>query len=149
MNRRHGVPAAVLAMVSLLLAGCGGSESAESQQKQPTESVEITITDGAFKPPQLAFKQGTTVELVFKNEGKLDHEALIADTAGQDEHERMMKEHPDMHHPPGESPNIVDVHHGETARLVYTFDKRGTMLIGCHKQPDHYARGERMRVIVS
>lgn len=174
--RRRSWMWAVLAVLALLFVGCGESgngreaqseagsaeahgesgnakeahgDAGSAKEAQADQTVDITITDGAFQPRQLSFPAGTTVKFVFANKSTTMHEALIDDAAGHDEHEKMMKEHPDMHHPPGDEANIVDVEPGKTATLTHTFDKKGTMIIGCHKQPNHYARGERTTITVT
>ena len=142
MRRRRGI-AATLSVLALLATGCGGSDPEEASR-----TVEVTITDGAaFQPSQLAFETGTTVKFIFHNRGKETHEAVIGDEAAQEEHEHTMKDKPHMEMQ--KAKDFVEIHAGDTDDLTWTFDKKGAVIIGCHGQPGHYAKGEKLVVTVT
>ncbi len=142
MRRRIGV-VAVLVVLALGTAGCGGSDSEEASR-----TVEVTMADGApFQPSELSFEQGTTVRFVFHNRGKETHEAVFGDEHAQDEHEHTMVDQPHMEMQKTE--DFAEIHAGHTDELTYTFDNKGTIIIGCHGQPGHYAKGEKLTVTVT
>lgn len=142
MRRSLCILTSLLAL-AVLTTGCGGSDD----EAKASVTREIVMTDGAMRPNSLSFDVGTTVQFVFKNEGTHDHEAVFGDEELQDEHEAMMKRQPHMAMKKGKT--FVEVHKGGTETFTYTFDKAGTVFIGCHMQPDHYAQGERITVNVT
>ena len=139
---RHWRALALLAVLVLVTAACGGRSEPKADR-----TVEVTMEDNApFQPSQLQVPVGTTVNFVFHNETEHTHEAVVGDQAFQDKHEQEMEHQPHM--PMKKSRDFVEVHAGETDNLVYKFDKPGTFIIGCHQQPDHFDRGEKMTVTV-
>lgn len=142
MHRSLRILASLLAL-ALVAAGCGDSDD----EAKASVTREIVMTDGAMRPSSFSFDVGTTVEFVIKNEGTEDHEAVFGDEPFQEEHEAMMKRQPHMAMKKGKT--FVEVHKGATETFTYTFDKPGTVFIGCHMQPDHYAKGERITVNVT
>jgi uncharacterized cupredoxin-like copper-binding protein len=76
------------------------------------------------------------------NNSNAPHEFVIGDEAVQQAHEEEMTNGDEVmdNDTMDGQPYAVDVEPGETATLIYTFDKPGTLLIGCHV-PGHYAAG--------
>ena len=103
------------------------------------------MTDDAYGPAALMVARGQTVRFVFRNEGRVVHEALIGDASLQAAHDRVMLAGGHEH---VEGLPVVDVAPGSTGELVYTFDRAGQVLIGCH-QPGHYALGMRAVITVT
>lgn len=137
---RRGVAIAWLTPMLLL----GGSVAVGAVVTRPpavTRTIDVTMTDDAYSPAALSVDRGQTVRFLFRNEGRVLHEALIGDAALQAQHDR-----------PGASGHshsglaAVDVEPGATGAVVYTFSGPGTILIGCH-QPGHYAAG--MRAVIT
>jgi cation-transporting ATPase V/Cu+-exporting ATPase len=138
---RRGV--AVAWVMPIILLGATVLAGAVLHRPPPvTRTIGVTMTDDAFGPSAMTVATGQTVRFVFRNEGLVAHEALIGDAALQAAHDAQVAAH---HH--GDLP-VVDVAPGATGQLVYTFTRRGTILIGCH-QPGHYAQGMRAVVAVS
>lgn len=142
MHRSLRILASLLALV-LLGTGCGDSDG----EAKADVTREVVITEAGFRPNSLSFDEGTTVNFVFRNEDEHDHEAVFGDEELQQKHEAMMKRQPHMAMKKGKT--FVEVHKGHAENFTYTFDKAGTFFIGCHMQPDHYARGERITVNVN
>jgi uncharacterized cupredoxin-like copper-binding protein len=106
--------------------------------------VDIEMRDIAFLPATVEVKLGETVTFVFKNSGKLVHDAFLGDREAQDKHEEEMRnmKDPNDHH--GHEGGLT-VPPGQTGAMRHFFDKPGTFEIGCH-QLGHYAYG--MKVII-
>ena len=151
----------VAGLVALFAAACGsgnddhsrmdGSTGTTGATGNPTRTVDIDMLDIAFDPKTLSVQRGERIEFVFHNKGKIAHDALIGDTAAQAEHEKEMrqaKDTADGHGGHGMGDAAITVDPGETGRLTYTFDKTGTIEIGCH-QPGHYAAGMKVAVTVA
>jgi uncharacterized cupredoxin-like copper-binding protein len=139
----------LLAATALLLfaAACGGGGKDSPAIAAPTNTVDITMADIAFQPTAINAQRGERVEFVFHNSGQVPHDAFIGDAAAQADHERQMGMgggH-DMKH--GDSTGIT-VEPGKTGRLSHTFDRAGSVEIGCH-QPGHYAAGMKVTVTVA
>lgn len=120
--------------------GIGGSSTSAGAASR---TVDVNMVDIAYEPKEFTVKKGETVRFMFKNTGKIAHEALFGDAAIQDEHERTassMGAAADMS-------NMNEVQPGQTKTVTYTFDKQGTIIIGCH-EPGHYAAGMKVNVTV-
>ena len=144
-GRAAGVVAIVL--LNAALAACG--RDAGDGAADAGRSVEIEMRDVAFSPTSLDVKDGETVRFVFRNTGKLAHDAFVGDEKAQDDHEKEMREPGDaggMHH--GGDDDAITVEPGESGELTHTFRTGDELLIGCH-QAGHYAAGMKVTVDVS
>jgi uncharacterized cupredoxin-like copper-binding protein len=138
---RRGIAVAwVTPMV--LLGGIVLATTALHRPPAVSRTIDVAMTDDAYGPSAMAVATGQTVRFVFRNDGKVVHEALIGDAALQTQHDAMtaMSRHNGL--------SVIDVAPGATGELVYTFTRAGTVLIGCH-QPGHYALGMRAVITVS
>lgn len=147
--RRPLLISAVL-VLTLTVAACGSGESASSGK--PKQTIDIEMTDNAYSQEVLQVRAGEPVELTFKNEGKVDHEAIVGDEDMQDQHEEDMqaKEEMDgMGHGGGSmDSDAITVKPGESGSLTYTFKASDDgIIIGCH-EPGHYDSGMKMAVSV-
>lgn len=146
-HRRTLLAVAALALVAGACAeGEGGGDDAG-----PVRTVEVEMADIAFKPDRLTVQRGETVRFVFKNTGKVAHDAFIGDADAQADHEKEMREgggegHGDGHSGDGEEAVTVDP--GKSAEFEHTFKDGGSTEIGCH-QPGHYAEGMKIAVDVA
>jgi uncharacterized cupredoxin-like copper-binding protein len=150
----------VAAVAALLTAACGGGGGGEQSQSgaTPDRTVEVDMVDIAFEPATLTVQQGEVVRFVFRNRGQLPHDAFIGDTAAQADHEKEMRRADtgsqggghdmDGGDERGNDRDAVTVDPGKTGELTYTFDRTGTIEIGCH-QPGHYVAGMKMAVTVT
>ena len=130
---------ALLALLALLaaaaLAGCAapaGGESGGGGER----TVALTAHWSRFSTEEIEVPVGTTVRFVIHNTDPVPHELIVGDQATQDVHEKGTE----AHH--GERPGEVSVPAGTTAETTYRFDRRGTVLFGCHL-PGHWAYGMR------
>ena len=158
-RHRPALPLAVLAVLALVAASCGSSKSSATSHDVPgvstsgtsatggsVRTVDVTMADIKFDPELLSVKKGEAIRLVFHNQGKLAHEAIIGDAAGQDAHEQEMAPSGgsmDMH-----GSGALMVAAGATGELTHTFNDTGAILIGCH-EPGHYAAGMKIAVTVT
>jgi uncharacterized cupredoxin-like copper-binding protein len=129
-----------------LLAACGSDDgSAGAGAGQGADrTIDVEMRDIAFSPTSVDVRVGETVRFNFKNTGQVTHDAFIGDAGAQDAHEKEMRE--GHHH--GKQANAVSVNPGKSASLIYTFDRPGQLLIGCH-EPGHYTGGMRITVNVA
>jgi len=82
--RRIFFPAFVLTLVAIVLSGCGhhhhhamyvrdAAERVKGADWSKMETTTVTMTDFAFNPTSLSFRQGIPYKLVIKNEGSQKH----------------------------------------------------------------------------
>jgi uncharacterized cupredoxin-like copper-binding protein len=142
-------PVLGLVLAALIAGGCGGGNShhgSSADDPEPSRTIDVTMSDIHFEPTSVAVKPGETVKFVFHNEGDIVHDAFIGDEAAQTAHEKEMRHGKGGHHE--DDDHAVTVDPGQTAELTYTFDKPGTLLIGCH-QAGHYSAGMKITVTVA
>lgn len=140
MNRHHSLVALATA-AALILGACGGGSPAA----KPDRTVTIDMIDLAFRPDRLDVQVGETVRFVFRNRGKVAHDAFIGDKAAQASHEKEMQDMGGMGH--GGSREGVTVEPGKTGEITHTFGSLGQLEIACH-QPGHWKAGMVMDVRV-
>jgi uncharacterized cupredoxin-like copper-binding protein len=109
------------------------------------------MKDSRYEPTKVDVNAGDDVTFRFTNDGELRHEAFIGTETEQDAHEDEMRsdesDMEDMAHG-ADRADMVTIEPGESAELTYTFDRSGTLLIGCH-EPGHYRGGMKATVNVS
>ena len=141
----------ILATV-LLVGGCGGGGSHDSMShgsapgSGPIREIEVTMRDIMYDPPAVTVKDGETVTIVFRNAGKIRHDAFLGDEAAQAEHEKKMGMSSDSMG--GHDDDAITVGPGNAGSLTHTFKAGDTLVIGCH-QPGHYAAGMKLAVVVT
>ena len=137
-----------------ITAGCGGAKGT-SVSPGASRTVDVTMTDNAYLPTHLTVGQGETVTFRFRNDGAVEHEAVIGDDAAQMRHHEEMSaatapmEHGKANHG-GEATDTADaisVDPGRTGELVHTFTESGGLLIGCH-EPGHWEAGMKANVTI-
>ena len=97
-----------------------------------------------FTPDRLQFKQGETVRLRIRNEGKLMHEFVIGTKKELDAHAEMMIKHPGMEH---DEPYMAHVAPGQTGEIVWTFNRAGEFDFAC-LIAGHYQAGMVGKILV-
>ena len=139
---------AILSLPALvLLAACGSDDGGPALASAGEDrTIEIEMRDIAFSPAEVDVRTGEKIRFVFTNRGTLTHDAFIGDAAAQERHEKDMRSGHD--HGDGDGGNAVTVKPGKQAQLVYTFDRPGQLLIGCH-EPGHYPGGMKVTVNVA
>lgn len=140
---------AALSLVAVaVFAACGSGTDSSSPADR---TVEVTMKDIAFEPATVTVKKGETVRFVFRNAGKVDHDAFVGDAMAQMDHEQDMRKgamdggHDGGH---GGEAMAVTVKPGKTEELTHTFDMAETMEIGCH-QAGHYEAGMKLTIEVT
>lgn len=130
-----------LAMTALLFAGAAGCRPA-SAGSDDVRTVIVEIRHSRFSPDQLTFSRGDRVRFVIRNTDPIDHEFILGDEEVQELHEFGTEaEH-------GTIPGEVTALAGDEASTTYMFDRRGTLIYGCHL-PGHYDYGMRGTVRIS
>jgi uncharacterized cupredoxin-like copper-binding protein len=130
------------------LSSGGGSEiGAPAAADQATRTVHVTSLDRmAFDPGTSAVTAGETVTFEVTNAGQTMHEFTLGDAATRQEHAGMMAQIPEgMAH---DIANSLWLLPGETKRLTWRFDARGTLEYGCH-EPGHYEAGMYGEIVIS
>ena len=97
--------------------------------KAVKRTITVSMSDTMrFSPDLIEVKQGDTIKLVMKNEGKQLHELVIGTKKELDEHAALMVKFPNMEH--GE-PYMAHVPVGKTAEIIWTFNKPGDFDFAC------------------
>ncbi len=128
-------------------AACSSDDSPE-QATGSDRTVTVTMTDNAYAPTSIPAKAGETVTFRFVNDGTMTHEAYIGSGADQDDHAAEMMKGDDGHSMHMAGDDVVTVEPGQDAELTTTFDRAGTVVIGCH-QPGHWESGMKATVTVT
>jgi uncharacterized cupredoxin-like copper-binding protein len=143
---RHRL-AAVVGLLALVAAGCGGHDhtSGAGDSAAAARTIRIEMRDTAYSPESIEVDKGETVRFVFTNKGTVPHDAFVGDAAAQTTHEEEMRADGGEHHHGGDG---VTVEPGKTADLTETFEQAGTTFIGCH-EPGHWDAGMKLTVTVA
>ena len=108
-------------------------------------SIAILMDDRMrFTPDKLELRQGETVRLILKNQGKLLHEMVIGTKAVLDEHAALMARFPGMEH---DEPYMAHVAPGKTGTIIWTFNKAGEFDFAC-LIAGHYQAGMVGKILV-
>lgn len=99
---------------------------------KPARIVQVTMieSDGKmlFLPARIEVKKGEQVKFVLRNNGKLEHEFVLASTAENLEHAEAMKANPDMDH---NDPNGKHVAPSKSSEIIWRFTKTGEFEYAC------------------
>jgi len=103
-----------------------------------TRTIEVRMTDNMrFTPDLIEVREGETVRLTHKNDGKTLHEFVLGTKKELDEHAALMLKFPTMEH---DEPYMAHVGAGKKAEIVWTFNRAGTFDFAC-LIPGHYQAG--------
>jgi uncharacterized cupredoxin-like copper-binding protein len=92
-------------------------------------TIRVSMNDTMrFVPSSIRVREGETVRLLVKNNGKLMHEFVIGTKKELDEHAALMKKFQNMEH---DEPYMVHVAPGGTGEIVWTFNRAGDFDFGC------------------
>jgi uncharacterized cupredoxin-like copper-binding protein len=92
-------------------------------------SINIAMTDAMrFAPDRLTVRQGETVRLVIRNNGKMLHELVIGTRQELDAHAALMLKFPNMEH---DEPYMAHVDPGKTGQIVWHFNRAGEFDFAC------------------
>ena len=116
------------------------------EAKAARRSIEIRMTDNMrFAPDLLSVRQGETVRLVIRNDGRMLHEFVMGTKRELDEHATLMVKFPDMEH---DEPYMAHVPPGKSAQIVWTFNRAGHFDFAC-LIAGHYQAGMVGKINVS
>ena len=114
--------------------------------KSAKRTIEVSMTDAMrFSPDKIEVRQGDTLKLVMKNNGKQLHEFVIGTKKELDEHAALMMKFPNMEH---DEPYMAHVPPGKSGEIVWTFNKPGTFDFAC-LIAGHYQAGMVGKIIVA
>ena len=103
-----------------------------------TRTIEVRMTDKMrFSPELIEVREGETVRLTHKNDGKTLHEFVLGTKKELDEHAALMVKFPTMEH---DEPYMAHVGAGKTGEIVWTFNRAGDFDFAC-LIPGHYQAG--------
>jgi uncharacterized cupredoxin-like copper-binding protein len=101
-------------------------------------TIEVRMTDKMrFTPDMIEVREGETVRLTHKNDGKILHEFVLGTKKELDEHAALMLKFPTMEH---DEPYMAHVGAGKTGEIVWTFNRAGEFDFAC-LIPGHYQAG--------
>ncbi len=94
-----------------------------------SRTIRIAMDDSMrFTPGLITVRQGETIRLVFTNNGKIMHEAVIGTMPELQQHSALMKKFPTMEH---EAPYMAHVKPGQSQEIIWTFNKAGEFYFAC------------------
>ena len=92
-------------------------------------TIRVSMSDAMrFSPASIAVREGETVRIIVKNEGKLMHEFVLGTRQTHDEHAALMVKFPNMEH---DEPYMVHVPPGKSGTIVWTFNRAGAFGFAC------------------
>lgn len=108
-------------------------------------TVSIRMTDAMrFEPDTLQIRQGETVRLLLRNDGRLMHEMVIGTHAALAEHAEAMRKFPGMEH---DEAYMAHVSQGRQGEILWHFNRAGEFGFAC-LIPGHYEAGMQGRIVV-
>jgi uncharacterized cupredoxin-like copper-binding protein len=114
--------------------------------KAVNRTIDIRMTDAMrFAPDRLTVRQGETVRLMIRNDGKMLHELVIGTKQELDEHAALMVKFPNMEH---DEPYMAHVNPGKTGQIVWNFNRPGEFEFAC-LIAGHYQAGMVGKIAVS
>ncbi len=92
-------------------------------------TIKLTMSDTMrFTPDKIEVKEGETVRISLRNEGKVLHEMVIGSKKELEEHAALMLKFPNMEH---DEPYMAHVPPGKTGEIVWTFNRPGEFDFAC------------------
>lgn len=134
---------AYAALITVLIADPAFGYDQRSASGEPGEAaavdrvIDVSAEDIKFAPTAITVHVGETVKFVVTNRGKLSHEFVIADKAGQKAHEKEMQSMGTMEH---QDTSAISIKPGESKVLIWKITQPGALQYGCHV-PGHYSAG--------
>ena len=126
--------AAMLLAASPALAGPGHSAAGEpgkAAKVSKTIVVAAKETDDGqmlYEPHDIHVEKGTTVRIVLKNVGQVEHELYLGTPEEVEAHSKEMQKFPEMEH---DEPSAVRVDPGHQDEIMWEFTKSGTFTFAC------------------
>jgi len=109
-------------------------------------TITLAMTDNMrFTPDKIDVREGDTIKIVLKNNGKLLHELVIGTKKELDEHAALMMKFPGMEH---DEPYMAHVSPGKTGEIIWTFNRAGEFDFAC-LIAGHFQAGMVGKIIVT
>ena len=120
------------------------------KKSEITRVIKVTMTeteDGemVFSPRQFNIKKGETIRFAIVNKGETDHEFVLDDHKGMEEHKALMEKFPEMEHA---DPNSIRLEPGAKGEIVWKFSASGEFQFAC-LIPGHMEAGMHGPVLVN
>jgi uncharacterized cupredoxin-like copper-binding protein len=97
--------------------------------KAVRRTIEVRMSDQMrFTPDRIEVRQGDTVRIVLKNDGKMLHEFVIGTMKELEEHAALMVKFPTMEH---SEPYMAHVPVGKAGEIVWKFNRAGEFDFAC------------------
>ncbi len=114
--------------------------------KAVKRTITLAMTDNMrFTPDKIDVREGDTIKIVLKNNGKLLHELVIGTKKELDEHAALMMKFPGMEH---DEPYMAHVSPGKTGEIIWTFNRAGEFDFAC-LIAGHFQAGMVGKIIVT
>lgn len=97
-----------------------------------------------FTPARITVREGETIRFVFRNAGKVKHEAVLGTMADLKDHAQLMQKFPGMEH---DEPFMVHAEPGQSGEMVWQFTRSGEFYFGC-LMPGHLDAGMLGTIVV-
>ena len=106
--------------------------------KAVTRTIEVRMSDQMrFTPDLIEVREGETVRLMHKNDGKVLHEFVLGTKKELEAHAALMLKFPNMEH---DEPYMAHIDAGKQSAMVWTFNRPGEFEFAC-LIPGHYQAG--------
>jgi uncharacterized cupredoxin-like copper-binding protein len=116
--------------------------------KKPSKIVRVTMgeQDGKmlFAPARVEIRKGEQIKFVLRNDGELEQEFVLANTAENLEHAEAMKKNPDMAHVDANARRLAPK---KTSEIVWKFTRAGEFEYSC-LIPGHREAGMTGTIVV-
>lgn len=117
-----------------------------AEARAARRTVVFTMSDRMrFTPDTLTVRQGETLRIVVRNEGKMLHEFVLGTKKELDEHAALMVRFPTMEH---DEPYMAHVPAGKSGEIVWTFNRAGEFDFAC-LIAGHYQAGMVGKIVVA
>jgi uncharacterized cupredoxin-like copper-binding protein len=114
--------------------------------KAVKRTVRLTMSDAMrFTPDKIEVKQGETVRIVVRNDGKQLHEFVIGTQKELEEHAALMVKFPNMEH---DEPYMAHVKASKTGEIIWNFNRAGDFDFAC-LIAGHYQAGMVGKIVVT
>lgn len=114
--------------------------------KAVSRTIKVTMLDTMrFSPDRVEVKLGETIRFAHKNAGAQLHEFVIGTQKENDAHAALMLKFPGMEH---SEPYMAHVGAGQTAEIVWTFNRPGEFHFAC-LIAGHYQAGMVGTIVVA
>ncbi len=113
--------------------------------KDARRTITLRMTDNMrFTPDRIEVKQGETVRLHLRNDGKIMHELVLGTPQELAAHAEQMLKHPNMEH---DEPYMAHVPPAQRGEIIWTFNRAGEFEFAC-LIAGHFQAGMKGRITV-